>query len=119
MEKRKIKPGLKNEVLSRKKPKNFTRTINPPKVKKPSLLVAESNKEWNSGDPFELGVAYLKNKDYVHTIISLKENLELDPECKSSRYGLGVAYLELEKFEEAISEFKQLLLREPSNLEAR
>jgi tetratricopeptide (TPR) repeat protein len=118
MEKRKLKySGLTNKkTLS---PPRLIKTPKAPKVINKNPLKTNAGSDWYSGDPYELGLAYLKNKNYEQAIVALKDNLKREPEDKSTMYGLGISYLNLEQFDEAINEFKQLLLRDHSNLEAR
>ncbi len=111
MEKRRPSFPLKKAI----KPK----PIKTPVVKKEAFFQDESKKEWKTDNPYKLGVAYLKNKNFESAADLLKENLKEDADCKSSRFGLGVAYLNMEKYSEAVREFKKFLINEPSNLEAR
>lgn len=113
-----IKPDFSKPLRSQLQSSN-QKSLKPPVKKKESFFSEDIEIEWTTDDPFKLGMAYLKNKNYESALTSLRKNQEREPDCLITRYGIGLSLFNLGKFNDAIIEFKQLLLREPGNPEAR
>src|SRR5690606_1487009 len=103
-----------------KKPFDKLKVFNKPKLKEPNLLREKNNHhEWYAGDPYHVGVEYLKNNNFEMAVNSLKEHLKVAPDHIPTRLGLGLSYMNLTQFNEAINEFSEVLKLESGNLDAR
>ena len=88
---------------------------------------------------YNLGVVYIKQKEYLHAIDSLKTTLLLKPEHKEAQdalydiikmintadedskyyYKMALIYIEKREYYKAIDELKKILALSPDNLEAK
>jgi len=99
--------------------------------------IAENPKE--PENHFNLGVVYIKQKEYQYAIESLKRTLSLDPEHKEAQdtlyevikminnvgedtkyyYKLALIYVEKEEYHKAIEELKKIFDISPNNIECK
>ncbi len=73
-------------------------------------------RSYNSGEPnlASQGYNYYENKDFVNAVECFKNSLNENPQDYSVRLYLGLAYMETEDFNEAISEFDFILNNKPN-----
>ncbi|MFQ5715566.1 MAG: tetratricopeptide repeat protein [Nitrospinales bacterium] len=62
---------------------------------------------------YNLGLVYIKAKEYREALVELEEALRLDPKLAKARVGLGQVYLGLERWQQAIEEFNDGLAMDP------
>lgn len=58
---------------------------------------------------YQLGILSLKNNNTDEGLINLERSVYLKPNYKEGRYALGLTYIDLQKYTEAISEFEYIL----------
>ena len=83
---------------------------------------ASLDKEYNDKALFNLGDAYYQRKDYDSAMMSFSNLTErkISKEMASdAHYNIGNCLLEQQKYEEAFNEYKQSLLLNPDNEDAR
>lgn len=81
-----------------------------------SIITLEPN---NPARYFQLGVLLAKNNNLDQSVLAFKEAIRLDNSYANARYFLALAYLDLNKKEEALVELKNVLITNPDNQEIK
>lgn len=72
----------------------------------------------NAGYHSNLGLIYQGQGAWQESVICFEKALELNPELAQAQYNLALALIKLDRTDEAIEHLDQVLLRQPSWLEA-
>lgn len=71
------------------------------------LVYADSQYKISSENNYELGVKLYNNGEYLEAIDYFEKSIKNDPENGNIYYYLGLCYIELEDFNEALNNFKK------------
>lgn len=89
-----------------------------PKPAHSGETISEARKETAAGKNAELGVNYLRQRNYKRALNRLHKALELDPELPAAYLYLGQLYSELDEFDDAEANFRKAIELDPGDSSA-